>query len=275
MSSLKTNLQRIGIFSTLVLIAFLFSTCKKVPISGRKQVNLIPKAQVFGMSYTQYDEFLSSSNRVDDSDERSQMVKRVGNNIAQSVEKYFKDKKQLSRISGFEWDFNLVDDPTVNAWCMPGGKVVFYTGILPITKDELGLAVVMGHEVAHAVAEHGNERMSQQIVVQAGGVGLSVLMQEKPEIAQGIFLSSYGATSTLGVLKFSRTHESEADMLGLVFMAMAGYDPSAAIDFWKRMAALSEGAEPPQFISTHPSNATRIKDIEAFLPEALKYYNPK
>lgn len=275
MSSLKTNLQRIGIFSTLVLIAFLFSTCKKVPISGRKQVNLIPKAQVFGMSYTQYDEFLSSSNRVDDSDERSQMVKRVGNNIAQSVEKYFKDKKQLSRISGFEWDFNLVDDPTVNAWCMPGGKVVFYTGILPITKDELGLAVVMGHEVAHAVAEHGNERMSQQIVVQAGGVGLSVLMQEKPEIAQGIFLSSYGAASTLGVLKFSRTHESEADMLGLVFMAMAGYDPSAAIDFWKRMAALSEGAEPPQFISTHPSNATRIKDIEAFLPEALKYYNPK
>ena len=154
---------------------------------------------------------------------------------------------------------------------MPGGKVVVYSGLLPITQDETSLAVVMGHEIAHAIGRHGNERMSQGLIVQAGGIGLQVAMSQKPQETQNIFLQSYGVASTLGTLKYSRVHESEADKMGLVFMAMAGYDPSAAVPFWERMAKTG-GQKPLEILSTHPSDATRIKDIKAFLPQALKYY---
>jgi predicted Zn-dependent protease len=182
------------------------------------------------------------------------------------------DHGMSQRISGYQWEFNAVDENTVNAWCMPGGKVVVYTGLLPVTQDEASLAIVMGHEIAHAIARHGNERMSQGLIVQAGGAALQVALSQKPQETQNLFLQSYGVTSQLGMLKYSRTHESEADKMGLVFAAMAGYDPNVAVTFWERMAAQG-GAKPPELLSTHPSDETRIKDIKDFLPEALKYYH--
>lgn len=254
----------------LLLLLFLVS-CSKVPITGRRQVHMLPESQLMAMSLTQYQSFLTENTTLANGEQQTRQVREVGNKIAKSVEKFLADKGQSKRIKGFVWEFNVVDDPTVNAWCMPGGKVVFYTGILPITKDANGLAVVMGHEIAHAVARHGNERMSQGLVVQAGGIGLSAAMQDKPELTQGLLLQSFGIGSQLGMLKFSRTHESEADKMGLIFMAMAGYNPQEAVEFWKRMADLG-GQKPPEFLSTHPSDETRIADLEEFMPQAMKYY---
>jgi len=257
----------------LLVLVLIFGTiaCSKVPISGRRQVHMLPESQLMSMSLTQYQTFLTENPKVSDSDSRTKMVKSVGQKIATAVEKYLKDSGQSKRVKGFNWEFNLVDDETVNAWCMPGGKVVFYTGILPITKDEKGLAVVMGHEIAHAVARHGNERMSQGLLIQAGGIGLGVALDTKPELTKNILLQSYGVGSQLGSLKFSRVHESEADKMGLVFMAMAGYNPTEAVEFWKRMKA-NGGQKPPEFLSTHPHDDTRIKDLQEYMPEALKYY---
>jgi predicted Zn-dependent protease len=257
----------------IALLAAMVIGCTRVPISGRRQVNLLPESQLVGMSYDAYGDFLNTNRVVHESDPQAQMVQRAGARIASAVETYMKKNGMGSRLSNFSWEFNLIEDPTVNAWCMPGGKIAFYRGIMPVCQDELGVAVVMGHEIAHAVARHGNERMSQQLIVQAGGITLAVLLQEKPQLAQDLFLTSYGVGSTLGSLAFSRQHETESDKLGLVFMAMAGYDPTAAPSFWERMAAGGGGA-PPQFLSTHPSHDTRIRDLEAFMPEALKYYKP-
>lgn len=251
-------------------------SCAKVPITGRKQMNLLPESEMMSLSLTSYRDFLSKNQTVAESDSRTQMVKRVGSNVSAAVQQFMlSNKKYADRVAGFNWEFNLVNDKTVNAWCMPGGKVVVYTGLLPVTQDESSLAVVLGHEIAHAIARHGNERMSQGLLVQAGGIGLAVATSTKPEVTQSIFMQSYGVASTLGTLAYSRTHESEADKLGLVFMALAGYDPSTAPAFWERMAASSGGQAPPELLSTHPSDATRIKDIRAFLPEAMKYYRPR
>ncbi len=249
----------------------LFIGCSTVPISGRKQMNLYPESTMIEMSLTAYSEFLSEAEVVGDYDSQAKMVKEVGDKISAAVEKYMKQIKQSKRIEGFVWEFQLVKDPSVNAWCMPGGKVVFYTGILPICKDETGVAVVMGHEIAHAVARHGNERMSQGVVVNGAGLTLEVLTSENPGLARDLLLQSYGIGSALGTLAYSRSHESEADRLGMVFMAMAGYDPSHAAAFWGRMAEVG-GEKPPEWLSTHPSNERRIKDIEEFLPEAMKHY---
>jgi predicted Zn-dependent protease len=202
------------------------------------------------------------------------MVRRVGERISVAVEKYLKDNGLGKNVASFDWTFNTVDDPTVNAWCMPGGRVVFYTGILPITKDEAGLAVVMGHEIAHAVARHGNERMSQGMLIMGTGLTLDILTAEQPETSRALLLQSFGVGSALGSLAFSRSHETEADRMGLIFMAMAGYDPREAPKFWERMSAMSGGAKPPEFLSTHPSDTRRIADLEAYMPKALKYYNP-
>ena len=225
------------------------------------------------MSFSQYSEFIKtnklSSNKTD-----IDMVKRVGVKIQHAVETYFAQKNLSKELTGYQWEFNVVESQEVNAWCMPGGKVVVYTGILPITQNETGLAVVMGHEIAHAIAKHGSERMSQGLLQQLGGVALSVALQDEPETTQAIFMTAYGVGTTVGVmLPFSRTHESEADHLGLIFMAMAGYDPNYAVDFWTRMAANSGGGAPPEWLSTHPSNETRIANIKKLLPEALSYYN--
>lgn len=257
--------------SIVCLAAFGVISCSKVPVTGRKQVNILPESQLVDMGFQQYRAFLQQNPAVPVNDGRAQMVKNAGQRISVAVEQFMRSKGQGARIKDYKWEFNLVNDSAANAWCMPGGKVVVYSGLLPITQDEAGLAVVMGHEIAHAIARHGNERMSQMLLVQAGGIGLSVLLRDKPQQAQNIFLQSYGIGSTLGVLAYSRTHETEADKLGLVFMAMAGYDPQQAIPFWQRMASKG-GPKPPQIISTHPSDETRVAEIKKFMPTALGYY---
>ncbi|MEX2596725.1 MAG: M48 family metallopeptidase [Salibacteraceae bacterium] len=254
----------------LLFVIFLLG-CSKVPVSGRKQLNLLPESELMTMSLTEYQSFLKQNKTVASGNANAHMVKTVGQKIAVAAESYLKKHAQLGRVKDFNWEFNLVDDPTVNAWCMPGGKVVFYTGILPITKDENGLAVVMGHEIAHAIARHGNERMSQGLLLQAGGIGLQLAMHDKPALTQNLLLQSYGVSSQLGTLKFSRMHESEADRMGLIFMAMAGYNPEASIPFWQRMSEAG-GQKPPEFLSTHPHDDTRISDLKQWMPEALKYY---
>jgi predicted Zn-dependent protease len=249
----------------------LFTSCSVVPLTGRKQLNLLPESEMISMGFTNYSEFLKenppSSDKIN-----AAVVKEVGNNIAQAVTKYFTDNGIQDRLAGYKWEFNLVNDKTPNAWCMPGGKVVVYSGILPLTVDRNGLAVVMSHEIAHAVARHGNERMSQQLVAQLGGIALSEAVREKPEETKNIFMTAYGIGAQVGVmLPYSREHELEADKLGLIFMAMAGYDPATAVPFWERMSKAG-GDKPPEFLSTHPSDQTRINKIKAALPEAQKYY---
>ncbi len=255
----------------LLCIALTFVACFQVPISGRRQMNLLPESTMIGMSVTSYKEFLTKNPSMSGSDGDAQMVKNVGAKIQSAVTRYLGQKKMSDRVKGYKWEFNLVNDNTVNAWCMPGGKVVVYSGLLPVTQNETGLAVVMGHEIAHAIARHGNERMSQGLLSQLGGLGLQVAMSQKPKETQDIFNQAYGIGSTLGTLKYSRVHESEADKMGLVFMAMAGYDPAQAIPFWERMSKQG-GPKNLEILSTHPSDETRIKDIRAFLPQATKYY---
>ncbi|MFZ7114801.1 MAG: M48 family metallopeptidase [Bacteroidota bacterium] len=254
-------------------IALLFTACSTVPISNRKQMNLLPESQMVSMSLTSYQDFLKQHPPVTGTPE-AQMVKNIGAKIQSAVVNYLGQHKMGDRVAGYKWEYNLVNSPEVNAWCMPGGKVVVYSGILPLTQDEASLAIVMGHEIAHAVARHGNERMSQMLMQQAGGMALDVALSTKSAETKNMFMTAYGAGSTLGILKYSRTHETEADKLGLIFAAMAGYDPQKAVAFWQRMGQQG-GAKPPEFLSTHPSDATRIKDLQSFMPTALKYYKGK
>ncbi len=260
------------VFIAIILFSF---SCTRVPITGRKQMNLMPESELMTMSLTEYNKFLSSHTTLPSSDPNTILVKKVGNNIKAAVEKFMNSNKKFkNRIAGYKWDFNVVDDnKTVNAWCMPGGKVVVYTGLLPITQNETALAVVMGHEIAHAIARHGNERMSQGVAVQAGGAVLSTMVGTQSSATKDLFNQSYGAVSSLGVLAYSRKHELEADKLGLVFMALAGYDPKEAIPFWQRMANASKGGT-LAILSTHPSDEKRIAEIKAFIPKAMKYYRP-
>ena len=264
-------MKALKIFAPIILLALTVYYCSTVPLTGRSQLNLIPSDEMLSMSFQQYGDFLKE-NKVSSNQKDVNMVKRVGVKIQHAVEQYMADNNLSDRLKGYNWEFNLVQDDQVNAWCMPGGKVVVYTGILPITKDETGLAVVLGHEIAHAIAEHGNERMSQGLLQQLGGVALTVALKNEPETTRNLYLTAYGLGSTIGViLPFSRTQESEADHLGLIFMAMAGYNPNEAPAFWERMSANSGGA-PPEFLSTHPSDKTRINDITGWIPEAMKYY---
>jgi predicted Zn-dependent protease len=258
--------------SAFIAIYIMTISCTVVPITGRKQLSLVPESEMISMSLTSYAEFLKT-NPISTDKVKTDMVRKVGNELAAAVTKYFADNNLSSQLEGYKWEFNLVkNDTTQNAWCMPGGKVVVYSGILPITKDNNGLAVVLSHEIAHAIARHGNERMSQELLVQFGGIALNEAIKEKPEETKGIFNTAYGIGSQVGVLlPYSREHELEADKLGLIFMAMAGYDPNTAVAFWERMAAIG-GSKPPEFLSTHPSDATRINKIKSALPEAMKYY---
>ena len=255
-----------SVFSILFLVS-----CTRVPITNRRQVNMLPEGTLIGMSITNYRDFLSKNPAASSSGADAQMVKRVGEKIAKAVTQFMSSKRQAKRIKDYKWEFNLVSQKEMNAWCMPGGKVVVYSGIMPVTKDETGLAVVMGHEISHAIARHGNERMSQMLIVNVGMAGLAVALSSKPKETNDVFLSAYGIGSTLGVLKYSRVHESEADKLGLVFMAMAGYNPAEAVAFWERMSKQG-GAKMPELLSTHPSDQTRIKEIRDFLPVAMKYF---
>lgn len=256
----------------LILLLTVLMACKTVPISGRKQLALLPSGQMNTMSFSNYQKVLSSS-RIDNSSREAKLVQRVGRKISLAVENYLKDNKLADRLEGFSWEFNTIVDDAVNAWCMPGGKVAFYTGIFPICKDETGIAVVMGHEIAHAIAKHGNERMTQGLAQQLGGMALTLAIKDKPEQTQKIFNTAYGLGTTYGaILPFSRLHESEADEMGLMFMAMAGYDPRQAPKLWERMAANSGGNQPPVFLSTHPSHAQRIARLNEAMPRAMKLY---
>lgn len=255
----------------LVGIAFIVYACTSVAVTGRKQLSLVSNSEIIPMAVAQYQEVIAKGPLSTDQGQ-TQMVKRVGMKIEKAVEEYMASKGLSSELAGFEWEFNLIDDPkTVNAWCMPGGKVAFYTGIMPICKDETGVAVVMGHEVAHAIANHGRERMSQQMLAQYGMGTLGAMMGENPTAGQDLFMQAVGAGTNIGMLKFSRAHESEADHIGLIFMTMAGYDPNQAPVFWERMTELAGGQEPPEFLSTHPSHSTRISDLKGWIPEALGY----
>ena len=255
-----------------VFTLFALTACSTVPITGRSQLNLIPGNSMLTMSLQQYDTFLKE-HKVSTNKEQTEMVKRVGARTQGAVERYFTSKGMESRLANYKWEFNLVEDKEVNAWCMPGGKVVVYTGILPVAQGETGLAVVMGHEISHAIAEHGNERMSQGLLAQFGGAALSEALSTQPAATQQLWMSVYGVGAQYGaILPYSRMQESEADHLGLIFMAMAGYDPHEATSFWQRMASQKGGQAPPEFLSTHPSDAARIEKIKQMIPEAMSYY---
>ncbi len=258
----------------LVFTAALLTACKTVPVTGRKQLNLVPDFMIRELAFTQYDSVVRASPTLSQYDTRAQMVTRVGNRIQQAVESYMQQNNMSKDLKNFRWEFNTIQENIVNAWCMPGGKVVVYTGLLPLTQNETGLAVVMGHEIAHAIARHGNERMSQGLLVGVGGLVLEEALKTKKEETQLIFLGLYMIGSNLAYsLPNSRMQESEADKLGLIFMSMAGYNPEEAIPFWQRMAAANTGGKLPQFLSTHPSNETRIKKLSALVPEIKsKYY---
>lgn len=262
-------MKKTGVFLFVGLL-FLVA-CHKVPITNRKQVKLLPNSTLNTMALDGYKDFLSK-NTLSTNAEQTAMVKRAGDRISKAAERYFKAKGHAKYLANYKWEFNLVEDKNVNAWCMPGGKVVVYTGIMPVCKDEDGLAVVMGHEIAHAIANHGNERMSQGLAAQMGGLALSTAMASKPQATQNLFMQAYGAGAQVGaLLPFSRLHESEADEIGLVLSTMAGYDPEAAVPFWGRMNALSNGQRPPEFLSTHPSPKTRMEKLKAVVPKAKLY----
>ncbi|MCI0512963.1 M48 family metallopeptidase [candidate division KSB1 bacterium] len=250
----------------------LFLACATVPLTGRQQINLIPSDQLLTMSYQQYDDVKKQSKLITSGPQLEQ-IKTVGARVSQAAEEFLRESGvQMA----FQWEFVLIDDPKmVNAWCMPGGKVAFYTGILPLTQDATGVAVVMGHEVAHALAQHGNERMSQGLLVELGGITLAKALEQKPETTRNLWLQAFGLGAQIGfMLPYSRKHESEADRIGLVIMAKAGYDPNLSVPFWERMSQLG-GQAPPEFLSTHPANTTRIADLKKHLPEAMKYYRPR
>lgn len=263
------------IILTAVILGGILIACQKNAITGRRSMSLMPESEMIGMSLTEYGKFLVEHTPLPVTDARVIQVRTIGSRIQKAVEKYYADKGLSSQLSGFKWEFNVVDEKDVNAWCMPGGKVVVYTGLLAVTNDDPSLAVVMGHEIAHAIAHHGNERMSQGMVVQFGGTVLSTALSQKPAVTQALFGQAYGLTTNLGMLKYSRVHETEADKMGLIFAAMGGYNPEVAIGFWQRMAAASaSSAKPMELLSTHPSDATRIANLKAFMPEAKKYYKP-
>ncbi|TGE28222.1 M48 family metallopeptidase [Hymenobacter metallicola] len=253
---------------------FVAAACSTVPITGRRQLSLVSDAEINALAVQQYQEVLRTSRLSSDANSVA-MVRRVGQRIQQAVETYFRSQNQQDQLAGYAWEFNVIEDKQENAWCMPGGKVAVYTGILPITQDENGLAVVMAHEIAHAVAKHGSERMSQGLLQDYGGQALSAALSARPAATQQLALQAFGVGSSVGLLKYGRNQESEADHLGLIFMAMAGYNPDGAITFWQRMDARENQASPPEFLSTHPSNGTRIADIQRELPEARKYYKAR
>ena len=247
--------------------------CASVPITQRKQLSVVPEGQLISSSSLAYQTFLDENTVISPYNPDAKMVKRVGEKLAVACKNFLTQYGDINRLEGFNWEFHLVEGDEKNAWCMPGGKVVVYNGILSVTQDEEGLAVVLSHEIAHAVARHGNERVSQQLITQYGGSALAVIFDNTSMNGldmQEIILNTYGSGSQLGLLKFSRMHETEADKMGLVFMEYAGYDSQKAIDFWQRMSAGSDGTV-PEFLSTHPSDNNRIEAIEAFIPVAKSY----
>jgi len=258
------------------LAAATIVACSTNPVTGRKQFKLVSETELQAMATQEYRQFLSSNPVVAASADRdAEMVRRVGQRIANAVTKYYRDNNMSDALAGYKWEFNLIRDKAANAWAMPGGKVVVYTGLLPITRNEAALAVVMGHEISHAIFQHGNERMSQGMAAQGLGAGISVALRNKPAATQNLFYQAFGIGTQVGVLlPFSRKQELEADRYGLIWTAMAGYNPREAIALWQRMEQASDGNRPPEFLSTHPTEGRRIEEIQRYMPEALKYYKP-
>ena len=255
--------------ATLVFVLLFFIECTTVPITGRKQFNFVKDETVLPASFAQYEGFLKE-NKLSEDAKATQQIKDIGAKISKAVDRFMRNNGMTKEADAYEWEFNLVQDETVNAWCLPGGKVVFYTGILPICANEDGIAAVMGHEVAHAFAKHGQERMSQGQLQALGG--LAVAFGTRNDENAAIWNAAYGLGSQVGVmLPFSRKHETEADKLGLVFMIMAGYNGEEAAEVWVRMSERAKGQKsPPQLLSTHPSNESRIQTLKSYLPEARR-----
>jgi len=251
----------------LIIAIFLGVTaCKTNPFTGKSTINFFPNSQIFPTAFAQYDQFLTENNVVKGGEDAA-MIKKVGQRISSAAERWLTANGYAGYLKDYKWEYNLVQDDNVNAWCMPGGKIVFYTGILPITQTERGVAVVMGHEVAHALADHGAQRMSAGTLQQLGAVAGNIAI--KDERTRNTFNQAYGLGSTVGLmLPFSRSHETEADRIGLQIMAIAGYDPGEGSELWKRMKAKSGGEAPPEFMSTHPSNDTRIANLASWAPAA-------
>jgi len=268
----RVSIRIFGHLSILLTLILLLFSCSTVPVTERRGLHLVPDSEITTMSYQEYSNVIKKSKLSTDVTKVS-MVRRVGQRIATASEELLTETGRGADIRNYKWEFNLIeDDKTVNAWCMPGGKVAVYTGLLPYSQDENGLAVVMGHEVAHAIAKHGNERMSQGLLAQFGAIGLSLALSGSPGATSNIFMQAYGVGTQVGVLlPYSRVQESEADHIGLILMAKAGYDPRGAVTLWQRMNAKG-GSRPPEFLSTHPAPESRIRNIESQIPEAMKYY---
>ncbi|MCD6063488.1 MAG: peptidase Ste24p [Flavipsychrobacter sp.] len=267
---MKKIIYAFGIF----LATSTLYSCYKNPITGRSTLNLVDESTMRQMANKEYVSFLSTNQPVRGTRD-AEMVARVGSRLASSVQQYLSSKGQSELINGYQWEFNLVNNNQANAWCMPGGKVVVYSGLMPIVQNEAGLAVVMGHEIAHAIARHSNERASQQMAAQFGGQALGGLLGSNPGLASQVFMTAVGVGSQVGLLKFSRDQETEADQMGLIFMAMAGYNPNESIAFWQRMSAQSGRSGTPELLRTHPSDSRRIADLQRFIPTAMQYYKAR
>jgi len=265
---------KILLVSAVALLTVSCGTTSTVPITGRQQTLMVSDGEVLSLATQQYQDFMKTAKKSTNATNTA-MVQRVGQKLATAVNNYLTSNGLQAEVKNFAWEFNLVQDKQVNAWCMPGGKIVVYEGLLPVTQDEASLAIVLGHEIAHAVAKHSAEQLSTQMKQQygmqigtmvAGALGMG---QNTQSIIQAIAAQGFNFKN----LSYSRNHESEADHMGLIFAAMAGYDPQAATTFWQRMAAAST-SQTAEFLSDHPSDATRIKQIQGWMPEALKYYKP-
>ena len=257
------------------LTASVFVACTKNAITGRSQLKLVSESELQSMAVQEYQQFLSTNKVVAPSADRdAEMVRRVGQRVASAVQQYYQQQGIADQLEGYKWEYNLVQSDEANAWCMPGGKIVVYSGLLPITQNEAALAAVVGHEVSHALFQHSNERMSQSMIAQGLGSALSVALSNNPSQTSNLFMTAVGAGSQLGILAFSRKDELEADRYGLRWAAMAGYNPREAIALWQRMEKMAAGSKPPEFLSTHPSEANRIQQLQKNMDEALKYYKP-
>lgn len=265
-------MRKVFKYTAFLMVLTVLGSCSTVPLSGRRQLSLVSDDQIQKQAANSYKSFLNSaSTKVITGTADAALVKKVGNRIATSVNQYLKTQG-LEQDYNFNWEFNLVESPDVNAWCMPGGKVAIFTGILPFTITEEGLATVMGHEIAHAIARHSMEQMSNQYALQIGAQVLGASTAGKSAVVQGLVSNAYGIGGQLATLKHSRGNETEADQLGLMFMAMAGYNPQSAVAFWERMASANAAISTPEFLSTHPNDARRVNDLKALIPEAMKYY---
>ena len=260
---MKNRTKILSIASLGLLLA-----CSQNPFTGQKTLALVSNSEILPSAFQQYNQFLSE-NKVITGTADAKKVETIGTKIKVAAERWLNANGQAGYLNDYRWEYKLVYDKAVNAWCMPGGKIVVYTGILPVTKDDAGLATVMGHEVSHALANHGQQRMSAGLLQQLGGAGVAVATGGKSAETQQMAMTAYGAATEIGgMLPFSRKHETEADRIGLILMAIAGYNPDQSVVFWQRMSAASNGQKPPEFMSTHPSDATRIANLTALIPEA-------